>query len=155
MLEIFPPAIGQAIRDAPLGTFRSFIPQDQTAGELEAIVERHAREHPDEPDPHALVSSCRCLARILIGQVEVIAVEPWAACDDHMEFDRQVCQAGLKRFIRRVMKSDLPGEGEPVPLDRKIPILDIKPGDWLIVFEITEKVRVKRSVRIAWLRGPA
>jgi hypothetical protein len=53
------------------------------------------------------------------------------------------------------MKSDLPGEGEPIALDRKIPILDMKPGDWLIVFEITEKVRIKRSVRIAWLRGPA
>jgi hypothetical protein len=41
-------------------------------------------------------------------------VEPLRAWDSHLDFDRAVCDAGVKSFIRPVMKSDVPEHLVPV-----------------------------------------
>jgi hypothetical protein len=45
-------------------------------------------------------------------------VEPIAACADHADFDRELCAAGIKRFVRQRMESDWPSEvtdGQALP----------------------------------------
>jgi hypothetical protein len=41
----------------------------------------------------------------VLGVVHAV-IEPWIAYADHADFDREICLAGLKRFVRPVMPSD-------------------------------------------------
>jgi hypothetical protein len=126
--------------------------RDATDEEFDWIIAQHAETRPDDPDYEALDACCRPLALIRVGDVPVPVVEPLAPCEDNMDFDRAVCAAGVKRFVRRSMPSDAPGSGRP--LDPTIPVPQVNPGDWLIVLEIQEGLRVKQTIRVAWLKDP-
>jgi hypothetical protein len=146
--------------ESPEGAvFRQWMDRDQADEDFDRRIERHARDRPDEPDFAALEVCARCLGVIRVGGVPVFAVEPIGLCEDQMEFDKAVCAAGLRRFIRRPMESDYPGHGTPInprtgESDPSIPIPDIDLGDWLIVLEAAKGLRFKRSLRIAWLKEP-
>jgi hypothetical protein len=139
--------------------FRQWMERDRADEDFDRRIEQHAEDHPDEPNFAALEACARCLGVIRVGGVPVFAVEPIGPCEDQMEFDRAVCAAGLKRFIRRPMASDYPREGHAINprtgrRDPTIPVPDVDLGDWLIVLELAEGVRCKPSIRIAWLKEP-
>jgi hypothetical protein len=93
--------------------FRELMDQDQQDVEFISLIERHAEERPDHLDLVALGACCRYLGLVQLGDARVIAVGPLRECHDHSEFDRLVSHAGLKRFIRRPMRSDYPGGAFP------------------------------------------
>ncbi len=85
-------------------------------------------------DKHALDSVCRKVAVMEVDGEQVTWIEPLRKYDDCMEFDRAVCAAGLKRYARRGMPSDVP--------DRP----DLKIPEMLIVEEIKPGIRGKCQV---------
>jgi hypothetical protein len=139
--------------------FRQWMDRDAVDEDFDRLVEQHAEDRPDEPDFAALEACSRYLGKVRVGGVTVAVVEPIGPCEDQMVFDKAVCAAGLKRFIRRPMESDYPGHGTPInprtgESDPSIPIPDIDLGDWLIVLEAAKGIRFKRSLRIGWLKEP-
>jgi hypothetical protein len=69
----------------------------------------------------------------LVDGARLPLVLPLADITDHSEFDRQVCGAGLKRFVRPFQASD-----HPVGL----------PGAHILVQELAPGIRRRAGVRI-------
>lgn len=61
-------------------------------------------------------------------------VEPLRAWDHHMDFDREICAAGVKSFIRPIMESDQPECLMPTLGD------DV---DYVLVYRIASDMRVR------------
>lgn len=141
--------------EEPLRWLRDFAAAAAAGGsdaEFVRRVEQHATLHPDRPNEEAL-SRCACpLGKVRFGDIEVYVVGPLGTCDDNTEFDRAVCAAGLKRFVRRSMDSDRIGRSSSVPPEAAA---FAAPGDWLIVMEVSPGVHCKGSVRIGWSREPS
>jgi hypothetical protein len=64
--------------------------------------------NPDSLDGKALNQISELVDWVFIFGMSLPIVEPLRCVEDHMEFDRQICAAGLKRFVRRILPSDLP-----------------------------------------------
>jgi hypothetical protein len=78
-----------------------------------------------------------------------LAVVPRRGYADHADFDKALRAAGLKRFVRRSMPSDRPGSGTPLdPAGWPDWVAECDLGDWVMVAEIEEGVRVSCPVEI-------
>jgi hypothetical protein len=100
----------------------------------------------------AMISNLVDVARDLDGEW-IPVIEPLRAYDDHMEFDRAICAAGVKRFMRRTMPSDQPGYGTPLnpqtmEPDPTIPVPDFQLDEFLVVWELSRDIRARRGVTI-------
>jgi hypothetical protein len=140
----------RAEESAESKVFREFMARDAVDESFVAAVEEHADRRPDTPDFEALQACCRYVGMVSVGRARVHVVEPLRPYEDNMDFDREVCKAGLKRFVRRPMESDYPGHG--TPLNPEVPPPDVDWGEWLIVLEMSEGFRTKSGIRIGWLR---
>jgi hypothetical protein len=120
---------------------------------LDELVKKHADARPNTPDGAALLACCRYVGMVGMGRVKVHVVEPLRPCDDHMDFDREVCKAGLKRFIRKRMESD--GPEDSALIDPGIALFGVDLGEWVLVLEASEGLRFRSGIDIEWLREPA
>jgi hypothetical protein len=78
-------------------------------------------------------------------------VEPLRRYEDHAEFDRALCQAGVKAFVRRTMDSDQPGPGPPINPETGEPNPSIPPPNvrfpsHVLVQEAGEGIRLRSGV---------
>jgi hypothetical protein len=109
----------------------------------------------------------RLCSRIGIAQLApgdlVLAVEPREPRGDHMEFDSAICMAGVKRYLRPIMRSDQPGAPGYTPVDMKtfkpdpsIPVPDARlAGNFVLVVEQIPGVRWRMGVQLAVFSDPA
>ncbi|MGP0069671.1 MAG: hypothetical protein ACLQGP_39475, partial [Isosphaeraceae bacterium] len=67
----------------------------------------------------------------------LIVIEPKGEWPDHMKLDSAVCAAGLKRFVRPVLASDLGG-------------VEAFGADHMAVMEVTKGVRARRPLMVTW-----
>jgi hypothetical protein len=81
----------------------------------------------NDTDLQQLASSDGCL---LVGSEKVQLISPLDKTIHHMNFDRAVCAAGLKRFVRPILESDL--ETNPtIKIGGHMLIVEEKPGQRL------------------------
>jgi hypothetical protein len=117
---------------------------------------RPASSDPDRIDAVALNAVAFRATAVLIDGVRLAVLIPksdWRGDRfDHMSFDRAVCAAGLKAFVRPVTPSD-----QPNPLHRVsgplIPLGTRFTTDWLRVTKLASGVRLRQEVTIIWNNG--
>jgi hypothetical protein len=107
----------------------------------------------EELDYGALAAISDLLGLVDLDGEPLPLVEPLRPYDDHTDFDRAVCKAGIKAFVRRTMESDQPGHGTPLdPLthlpDPTIPIPEDRFPDHVIVREACEGMRWKFGIQL-------
>jgi hypothetical protein len=109
----------------------------------ESVESRRFRQHMSERWDAASV--------VFYAGEPVPFLRPLDRFEDHIEFDRAVCESGIKRFIRAVMPSDQPNPERLIQLglDR-----DAVFGPYIEVRRLSSSLRVRRSVEVAWLREP-
>jgi hypothetical protein len=73
----------------------------------------------------------------------VPVVLPLEDLEDHTEFDRQICAAGLKRFLRPLAPSD-----QPDPAGVYGPEAPRFTGSHILVHELTEGVRGRAGIQL-------
>jgi hypothetical protein len=69
----------------------------------------------------------------------------------HEDFDRMICAAGIKKFVRPAMDSDRPGRGtafnpqtgKPDPM---VPVPEVIVGSHMLVIELEEGLRIRRGI---------
>lgn len=126
-----------------------FRPDDEVMKLMDSLL--HVSES-GNLDLSALANVCRCAGTVTgtCGH-EVVLVHPLRDYDSHMEFDRAVCAAGLKTFIRASMESDYPGFGTAVDIktmkpDPSIAIPKIELGDFVLVSEASTGIRTRVGI---------
>jgi hypothetical protein len=132
--------------------FREYLRREESA-EMPTDVAgaiRAAGYDPDELDIPALARISRLAGVVQSGGEILLVIEPARPFDDHMEFDRVICAAGVKAFVRRTMESDQPGSG--TPLDPSVPVPDYRFPEHLVVREATPGMRHKSGIE---LEGPS
>jgi hypothetical protein len=120
---------------------------------FDRMIQQHARDRPDCPHQTALEACCRLVGKIDVAGVWVPIVAPLNPDQHQMDFDRIVCAAGFKRFVRRTLTSDQAAPGtainpQTMERDPAIAIPEIDLGDWLIVLEMQEGLRLKTAIRV-------
>lgn len=95
----------------------------------------------DGVDIRALDAFSECGGFVRMGEELVVVVRPRGTCRNHMAFDRRVCAAGLRRFVRRVLPDDTPADA---PADCRFRT------DWLLVTEAASGVRTRMEVECHW-----
>jgi hypothetical protein len=82
----------------------------------------------------------------------ITMIAPLAVYEDNLEFDRQICECGLKRFVRRMMPNEVPNKdralrhSDQYEIVHAIAVAALENEEWLLVEEMTEGVRTKVSV---------
>jgi hypothetical protein len=109
---------------------------------------RSAGLDPMSLDIDALIAISRVEGVVAFDDGALLVIVPVGAHDDHSEFDRAICRAGVREFVRRTMPSDRPGIG--IPLDPSVPVPDVDLGDFVVVREMTEGVRTRFPISVEW-----
>jgi hypothetical protein len=102
---------------------------------------RAAGFDPNDIDFAALGRISQCEGLVKGPDGPALLVSPHEPPQDSSGFDRAICAAGIKRFVRRCVASDKPGIGKP--LIPSTPIPNIPLPEFLFVEEVTRGVRVK------------
>jgi hypothetical protein len=95
-------------------------------------------------DWDALVAVSHLVGVLPIDGENLLVIRPKRSHAEHEDFDRVICRAGLKRFVRRPMDSDRPGHGTPI--DPAMPVPDVDFGDYVVVEEVTRGVRLRLGI---------
>lgn len=96
-----------------------------------------AGPRPLEFDQVAAEKVARFLTTIFVGGVDAPLVEPVAAWVDHAGFDRALCLAGCRMFVRKRRHDDWPEGLGPVV------------GGHVLVEEVIPGVRKRRPLMVA------
>jgi hypothetical protein len=110
--------------------FRSEMTCDQIAARIQS-----AGYDPDALDLDALNAVSVIAGLVKAGSDVLLLVVPVRDCDAD-EFDRILCAAGVKRFLRPALPGD---PGAPAP--------DLPPPDKFLVEEVAPGVRTRRPAR--------
>jgi hypothetical protein len=90
-------------------------------------------------DAKAVNAIAECGGFVRDGEQLLIVLRPHDAMIDQMDFDRQICAAGLKSFIRPILIAENLGPGKP----------DLR-GGYMKVTEITPGVRTRLETCCVW-----
>ncbi len=100
-------------------------------------------------DRKALDRIALCGAAVEMDGRLILTIRPKADCStadfDQMEFDRTVCAAGLKRFIRPCMPSDQPDPTQQISGPPMAGNMGFEAG-WVLVEEQSPGIRFRRGV---------
>jgi hypothetical protein len=89
-------------------------------------VPKRLRPRPPDLNQAAAERVARFLTTIFVEDVEAPLVEPVGAWVDHAGFDRTLCRAGVKRFVRKRRLDDWP-EGLPM-IGGHVLVVELSPG---------------------------
>jgi hypothetical protein len=131
----------------------------QAMREVEGDPDVRSEAKPDDPpelDYDALNSVSRLIGYFPldtddVSHPSVPYLRPIREFADHTEFDRIICGAGVKIFVRPAMASDRPGSGTPInpktrEPDPSISVPDIPFGPEILVIQLKTGIRIRRSV---------
>jgi hypothetical protein len=133
----------------PLGSMAPSLSQDAADGLQKWGVEQVLRDY-EWLDLKAIDRSSRFLRFIVMKQIEPLVVdgemlplyEPLKQPERHEDFDRAMCQAGLKKFIRPEMPSDYPIAEEA----KKVLQADVVAC--VLVVQLAPGVRARRGINV-------
>jgi hypothetical protein len=110
--------------------------------------------HDDWPmDTDALNKLCKFASFIMHEGEHIFRVVPLDGTPDNfMNFDRAVCEAGLKEFIRPPMLSDTLPDATIMDTNEPAPQLEVPEGCSILVMEIQPGVRVRLVVMLSVVR---
>ena len=114
---------------------------------------------PHTLDPDALIAVSRLEGILPIAGETLLIINPNQSCMDHMDFDRAICQAGIKQFVRRRLLSDRPGQGTAInprtgKPDPTISVPDVDFGTHVVVRELANGIRTRYSIGLVISDSP-
>jgi hypothetical protein len=113
--------------------------------EVDGLI-RSAGFDPATLDIGALRSVSGLAGGIAVGDEVLLFLVPTRDFDAHEDFDRVVCRAGIKRFVRATMESDHPAPG--TLLDCGLAVFGSPFGEYVVIRELSDGVRSRRGIEI-------
>jgi hypothetical protein len=128
-----------------------FHPHDEVESTVRKLLAPE-REFPDAWNIEYLskISKLVCMVPMAEKDLpnEIPLLEPLQEISDHMEFDRSVCAAGIKAFMRKTMLSDYPNCETFIDPETKetVKVSDMDLGTYMVVFELSKGIRGKHGL---------